>query len=89
VFNLRHSLVIKSNPIAHADVIDLLLDADETTRKQVMLQVLQSGAVRKSEAEELMAQVLRLERVAGPRSSPTTVAMPEQQPEAAWGIDYP
>jgi hypothetical protein len=54
-----------------------------------MLQVLQSGAVRKSEAEELMAQVLRLERVAGPRSSLATVAMPEQQPEAAWGIDYP
>jgi hypothetical protein len=75
--------------MAHADLIDLLLDADETTRKQVMLQVLQSGAVRKSEAEELMAQVRRLERVAGPSSPLTTLAMPEQQPGAAWGIDYP
>lgn len=89
MFNLRHSLVTKSNSIAHADLIDLLLDADETTRKQMMLEALQSGDVRKSEAEELMAQVLRLERVAGPRSQLTTVAMPEQQPEAAWGIDYP
>ena len=50
-----------------ADLIDLLLDADEETRKLLIFQALQTGVVKKSEAEEVIAQVVRLERVAGPR----------------------
>jgi hypothetical protein len=52
-----------------ADLIDLLLDADEPTRKLILLQALQAGVVKKSEAEEMIAQVERLERVAGPRTT--------------------
>ena len=53
--------------VPQADLIDLLLDADEPTRKLLVFQALQTGTLRKSEAEEVMAQVMRLERVAAPR----------------------
>jgi hypothetical protein len=52
-----------------ADLIDLLLDADEPTRKLILFQALQTGVVKKSEAEEIIAQVARLERVAGPHTA--------------------
>jgi hypothetical protein len=51
----------------HADLIDLLLDADEETRKLIVFQALQTGTLKKSEAEDLIAQVVRLQRIAGPR----------------------
>ena len=51
---------------SHADLIDLLLDSDEPTRKLLLFQALQAGALMKSEAEEVMAMVARLERAAGP-----------------------
>jgi hypothetical protein len=54
--------------VPHADLIDLLLDADEPTRRLLIFQVLQTGDLKKSEAEEVMAQVARLERAAGPRT---------------------
>jgi hypothetical protein len=89
VFNHKQPQPARSDGVRHAELIDLLLDSDELTRRQLILQVLQTGAVRKSEAEELMAQVLRLKRVAGPRSPATTPVRAEQEPGAAWGIDYP
>lgn len=89
MFNHKQPQAARSDGVQHAELIDLLLDSDDLTRRQLMLQVLQTGAVKKSEAEELMAQVLRLERVAGPRSPGTTPTRPEQEPGAAWGIDYP
>jgi hypothetical protein len=52
--------------VPNADLIDLLLDADEATRKLIIFQALQTGAVKKSDAEEVMGQVLRLERAASP-----------------------
>ena len=55
--------------VPQADLIDLLLDADEPTRKLLVFQALQTGTLRKSEAEEVMAQVMRLERAAGPRDA--------------------
>ena len=58
----------KPPEVPHADLIDLLLDSDEPTRKLLIFQALQTGTLRKSEAEELVAQVVRLERVAGPHS---------------------
>jgi hypothetical protein len=59
----------KVQQVPHADLIDLLLDADEQTRKLLIFQALQTGSVKKSEAEEIMGQVLRLERAAGPRTA--------------------
>jgi hypothetical protein len=55
--------------VPNADLIDLLLDADEPTRKLLLLQALQSGDLKKSEPEKLMAQVARLERAASPRGT--------------------
>ena len=52
-----------------ADLIDLLLYAYEPTRKLILFQALQTGVVKKSEAEEMIAQVERLERAAGPRTT--------------------
>ena len=60
----------KQTEVPNADLIDLLLDADEPTRKLLIFQALQSGDLKKSEAEDLIAQVSRLERVAGPRPEP-------------------
>jgi len=61
----------KPPQVPHADLIDLLLDSDEPTRKLLLFQALQSGALAKSEAEEILAMASRLERAAGPRSEET------------------
>jgi hypothetical protein len=87
VFNRKQPQVAPPDDVQHADLIDLLLDADDTRRDMLMLQVLENGQLKRSEADALMAQVLRLERVAGPRT-PRTGA-PEAEHAAAWGIDYP
>ena len=60
----------KPPQVQHVDLIDLLLDSDEPTRKLLLFQALQAGTLKKSEAEEVMATVSRLERVAGPRTDP-------------------
>ena len=59
----------RAQEVPNADVIDLLLDADEPTRKLLMFQALQSGTLKKSEAEQVIAQVARLERAAAPRTA--------------------
>jgi hypothetical protein len=59
----------KMPEVPQADLIDLLLDADEPTRKLLVFQALQAGTLKKSEAEDVMAQVMRLERAAAPRNS--------------------
>jgi hypothetical protein len=55
--------------VPQADLIDLLLDADEPTRKLLVFEALRAGTLRTSEAEEVMAQVMRLERAAAPRDA--------------------
>jgi len=52
----------------HTDLIDLLLACDEPTRRLLLFQTLQTGQLTKSEAEEVVAMVSRLERAAGPWS---------------------
>lgn len=64
----------KLEKVPHADLIDLLLDADEPTRKLLMLQALQTGMIKKSEAEKVAAQVARLERAGAPRGSRAVAA---------------
>jgi hypothetical protein len=61
----------KPPQIPHTDLIDLLLNSDEPTRKLLLFQALQSGQLTKSEAEEILAMASRLERAAGPRSEET------------------
>ncbi len=75
-------LTRKQPDVPHADFIDLLLDADEPTRKLLVLQALQTGALKKSESDELMAQVMRLERAAAPRTA-MTPAKPKSEQQAA------
>jgi hypothetical protein len=72
----------KMPEVPQADLIDLLLDADESTRKLLVFQALQAGTLKKSEAESVMAQVLRLERAAGPRESATRTT-PKSAQQAA------
>ena len=72
----------KMPEVPQADLIDLLLDADESTRKLLVFQALQTGTLKKSEAETVMAQVLRLERAAGPRE-PKTRTAPKSAQQAA------
>ncbi|MGD0121904.1 MAG: hypothetical protein ABSC46_05010 [Candidatus Limnocylindrales bacterium] len=83
MFNRRQPEV---EDVGHVDLIDLLLDADEATRRRLMSQAIQSGALNRSEAEDLMTQAARLELAAGPRPSEPK---PEPEHRAAWGIDYP
>ncbi len=86
VFSRKQSQTQDPDQVSHTDLIDLLLDTDEPTRRQLMRQLLQSGEMDKSEANDLMALVVRLERVAGPRH---LEPKPEARPRVAWGIDYP
>jgi hypothetical protein len=72
----------KMPEVPQADLIDLLLDADEPTRKLLVFQALQAGTLKKSEAEEVLAQVMRLERAAAPRSEKTK-AKPTSGQQAA------
>ena len=68
--------------VPQADLIDLLLDADEPTRKLLVFTALQAGTLKKSEADQVMAQVMRLERAAGPRDA-TPEAKPKSGQQAA------
>jgi hypothetical protein len=74
------------NDDRHADLIDLLLAADEPSRKQIMAQIVETGVLTRPEADDVMARAVRLERIAGPRGLPPA---PPSEPKPAWGIDYP
>jgi hypothetical protein len=54
-------------PLSRRDLIDLLLDADELTRRLILFRALQTGALKKSEAEEVVDQMFWIERAADPR----------------------
>jgi hypothetical protein len=86
LFNRKQGQAQDADEDLEADVIDLLLAADEPTRRQLMLRAVESGALSRAEADQLLAQVLRLERVAGPR---TSAEQPASEAQPAWGIDYP
>jgi hypothetical protein len=55
----------KLQQVSRTDLIDLLLDADELTRRLIIFQALQTGALKRSEAEEVVAQIIGIERTAG------------------------
>jgi hypothetical protein len=69
----RVEIVFRRKPpvVPYTDLIDLLLESDEPTRKQLLVEALQSGLIGQSEADEVMAMASRLERAAAPRSEET------------------
>jgi hypothetical protein len=48
---------------AQDELVDRLMNADEVERRQLLLEALQSGQLRKSEAADLIRLVERLESV--------------------------
>jgi hypothetical protein len=52
----------KPAKVSQSDLVDLLLDADEPTRRLLIFRALQTGALRKSEAEAVIAQMIGRER---------------------------
>ena len=69
----REENVFRRKPpvVPHTDLIDLLLESDEPTRKQLLVEALQTGSIGQTEADEIMAMARRLERAAAPRSEET------------------
>ena len=60
-----HSAEARSD--VQSALVEMLLDADELERRQLLLMALQTGELRKSEAGELLRLVERLESVSGRR----------------------
>ena len=52
----------------HSGLVEMLIDADECERRQLLLRALQTGELRKSEAAEVLRLVERLEAVGGGHS---------------------
>ena len=59
----------KQPEVLHEDLIDLLLSADEPARRLILFTALQTGELKKSEADGVMQMVGRLERAAGPATA--------------------
>jgi hypothetical protein len=68
VFNRKQT---KDDEGARADaqsaLVEMLLDADELRRRQLLLMALQTGELKKSETAELLRLVDRLESISGRR----------------------
>jgi len=50
---------------AQSALVEMLLDADETERKRLLLLALQSGELKMSEANDVVRLVERLEKLSG------------------------
>jgi hypothetical protein len=50
-----------------AALVEMLLDASELDRRRLLLMALQTGELKKSEANDLLRLVQRLELATGPR----------------------
>jgi hypothetical protein len=61
----KHSKEDDDRQLDQAGLVELLLGADETERKRLLLMALQTGELRKSEAADLLRLVDRLEAVSG------------------------
>jgi hypothetical protein len=69
LFNRKHSKDDEERQLEQAGLVELLLGADETERKRLLLLALQTGELRKSEAADLLRLVDRLEAVSDGSSS--------------------
>ncbi len=69
LFNRKKSKEGDERQLDQAGLVELLLGADETERKRLLLLALQTGELRKSEAADLLRLVDRLEAVSGNNSN--------------------
>ena len=67
VFNRKSANIAEARRYVQSALVEMLLDADELERRQLLLMALQTGELRKSEAGELLRLVDRLESVSGRR----------------------
>jgi hypothetical protein len=67
VFNRKSPRSPQTRSDMHSALVEMLLDADEIERRQLLLMALQTGELKKSEAGELLRLVDRLESVSGRR----------------------
>ena len=63
MFNKKRTRDGDERQLDQAGLVELLLGADETERKRLLLLALQTGELRKSEAADLLRLVDRLEAV--------------------------
>jgi hypothetical protein len=68
VFNRKPPTSPEARSDAQSALVEMLLDADEMERRQILLMALQTGELKKSEAGELLRLVDRLESVSGRRT---------------------
>jgi hypothetical protein len=66
-FNRKTPLTDEERSDAQGALVEMLLDADETERKRLLLMALQTGELKKSESAELLRLVERLESISGKR----------------------
>ena len=71
MFNRKRSKDDDERQLDQAGLVELLLGADETERKRLLLLALQTGELRKSEAADLLRLVDRLEAVASGNATRT------------------
>ncbi len=67
VFNRKQPKTEEERSDVQSALVEMLLDADELGRKQLLLMALQTGELKKSEAAELLRLVERLEQISGGR----------------------
>lgn len=65
VFKRKTHRTEQSREDRQSSLVEMLLDADELERRQLLLMALQTGELKKSEAGELLRLVDRLESVSG------------------------
>jgi hypothetical protein len=63
VFSRKQPKAEQSRSDAQSALVEMLLDADELERRQLLLIALQTGELKKSEANDLLRLVERLESV--------------------------
>ena len=63
VFCRKHPKAEQSRSDAQSALVEMLLEADELERRQLLLIALQTGELKKSEANDLLRLVDRLESV--------------------------
>ena len=65
VFNRKPSKRSEDRSQAQSALVEMLMDADDLERRRLLLIALQTGELKKSEAEELLRLVDRLGSVSG------------------------
>ena len=63
VFNKKPVRTDEERQEVQSDLVEMMLDADETERKRLLLFALQTGELKMSEANELCRLVERLEQI--------------------------